>query len=248
MWHKILFTVLVTALFTGSNKSLAQSLSGYLVDTETNEFIPATHVINTRTYKGTLTNGNGAFSIELQWGDTIVFSNIAYRYFYFVYQDSSSALTDVIIEMEEQNYLLNEVGVYSYQLTTNEEKQIQIMKPSVPGNNQIKDEEIIKASALNPVDLLYNLFGSKPQELMELARLKEEDAYRHKLHENNNRKSVVSLTGLSYEELEAFMFYCKYSPVRMHSLNDYQFLLSVQRCYKQYVKEKEMEDFLNQFD
>lgn len=83
---------------------------------------------------------------------------------------------------------------------------------------------------------------------MMLAQLKAEDAYREKLEESNNRGSVVQLTGLSKDELEAFMFYCKFAPVRMQSLNDYEFLISVQQCYRLYVKEHEMESFLEQFD
>ncbi|MGK0407852.1 MAG: hypothetical protein ACJAZH_001677, partial [Roseivirga sp.] len=56
------------------------------------------------------------------------------------------------------------------------------------------------------------------------------------------------LTGLSQEELEAFMFYCKFARVNMYSLNDYEFLLSVQACYRHYVNERELEGFLDQFN
>jgi hypothetical protein len=44
------------------------------------------------------------------------------------------------------------------------------------------------------------------------------------------------------------MFYCKFARVNMYSLNDYEFLLSVQACYRQYVKERELDGFLDQFD
>ncbi len=242
-----IFGVLLV-LLTGVVETYAQELTGVVADSKTLEVIPGTHVINKRTLKGTLTNENGEFQLNLQWGDTIVFSNIAYKYFYFVYNDSSTALRNVVIQMEEQNYLLNEVSIFSYKLTSNEDRAIDLKKPVIPGNDKLGDGHMVKASPYNPAEFLYNLFGSKPRQLRILAQLKSEDYYRYKLEESNNRSSVIKLTGLTREELEAFMFYCKFAPVRMQTMNDYEFLMSVQRCYRQYVSDRELEDFLQQFD
>ncbi len=44
------------------------------------------------------------------------------------------------------------------------------------------------------------------------------------------------------------MFYCKFSGARMSTLNDYEFLISVQYCYQEYVRERRLEEFLEQFD
>ncbi len=226
----------------------AQELSGIVIDKKTREVVPGTHVINKRTLKGTLTNDQGSFTINIAWGDTIVFSNIAYQYFYFIYQDSLSLTEDVLVEMEEQNYLLSEVSIFSYELTTNKDKEIVLNEPLMPSGEDLSDGRLVRAGVQNPAEFLYNLFGSKPRQLRILAQLQAEDAYRLKLEESNNRSKVVELTGLSQEELEAFMFYCKFAPVYMSTLNDYQFLISVKRCFEQYVKERELEEFLQQFD
>lgn len=239
--------VLMSLIFPGGNLQ-AQELSGIVIDEKTQEVVPGTHVINKRTFKGTLTDETGRFSISLEWGDTIVFSNIAYQYLYFIYNDSSTALTDAVAELKEQNYLLSEVSIFSYKLTSNKDKEIVLKDPLIPGNEELGDGRIVRAGVQNPAEFLYNLFGSKPRQLRALAQLQAEDAYRRKLEESNNREIVVELTGLSQEELEAFMFYCKFAPVYMNTLNDYQFLLSVKRCFEQYVKERELEEFLEQFD
>lgn len=226
----------------------AQSLTGVVIDSKSHKVVPETHVINKRTLKGTLTNEQGHFSIHLEWGDTIVFSNIAYQYFYFVYNDSSTALKEVVVELKEQNYLLSEVSIFSYKLTTNEDKEIVLQKPLMPDNEELSDGHIVRAGISNPAEFLYNLFGSKPRQLRMLAQLKMEEAYRDKLKESNNRESVLALTDLELEELEAFMFYCKFAPVRMRTMNDYEFLMSVQHCFRQYVRERELEEFLQQWD
>lgn len=244
---KKIFSALLFVLFT-SPVLLSQQLSGVVIDERSHEQIPGTHVINKRTLKGTLTNEQGSFSLNIEFGDTIIFSNIAYQYFYFIYSDSSSALTDVVIELKEQNYLLSDVSIFSYKLTTNKDREMEIKPPKTPSNNQLSDGRIINASPANPAEYLYNLFGSKPRQLRMLAQLKAEDYYREVLEQNSNRENVTKLTGLTQEDLEAFMFYCKYSTARIYTMNDYEFLRSVQRCYQVYVNERELEGFLEQFD
>lgn len=244
---KKIFPILIVMIFT-SALARAQQLSGVVIDERSRERIPGTHVINKRTLKGTLTNESGAFELNISWGDTVIFSNIAYQYFYFIYTDSATALTDVVIELKEQNYMLSDVSIFSYKLTTNKEREMDIKPPKMPSNNELGDGRITKAGIGQPAEYLYNLFGSKPRQLRALAQLQAEDYYRQVLEQNSNRQKVEQLTGLTKADLEAFMFYCKYSSTRMRTMNDYEFLLSVQRCYRQYVEERELEGFLEQFD
>lgn len=230
---------------TGAAQSM---LTGWVIDAKTKETLPEVHVINKRSHKGTLTNGDGYFEIALQWGDTIIFSNIAYQYFHFVYRDSSTALTEVVISMEEQNYLLSEVAVTGYKLTTNKPRAVPLRKPNQPRNEELRSDEEMLNSLLTSGGMLYRLFSDRARQLALLRRLQLEDAYRAKLEESNNRVAVERLTGLDQSELEALMFYCKYAPGRISTLNDYEFLISVQYCFRQYLKDKEMESFLQQFD
>ncbi len=224
-----------------------ETLNGWVLDGKSQETVPGVHVINKRTLKGTVSDQDGYFELELIKGDSILFSNIAFKYLYFVYRDST-VLEDVVIQMEEQNYLLDEVSVFSYTLSTNKPRAMVLKKPAIKSNNEIRDRQPLEATLANPAEYLYNLFGSKPRQLRKLAQLKAEDAYREKLEESNNRESVIKLTGLRRDELEAFMFYCKYVPVGMNRLNDYEFLLAVQACFKRYMKDRELEGFLEQFD
>lgn len=247
---KLLSLVLILSGFGlfGQEIPMRKTLDGWVLDGHSKETVPGVHVINKRTLKGTITDANGYFEIDLALGDSIIFSSIAYKYFYFIYQDDSTQIKEVIVAMEEQNYLLDEVSVFSYELTTNKPKEMVLRKPAIPSNDEIEDPAIIQAGLSNPAEYLYNLFGSKPRQLRKLAQIKAEDAYRSKLEESNNRQSVMRLTGLDRDELEAFMFYCKYVPVNMNQLNDYEFLLAVQACFRRYMEDRELEGFLEQFD
>jgi hypothetical protein len=244
-------SVWVTCLIFLSSVTSAvaqKKLSGWVVDSLKKETIPAAHVVNKTTYKGTITDGDGFFSIKIKVGDTVVISNLGYQYYYFIYRDSTAALSDVVVKMVEENYLLSEVNVTSYKLTTNKPKAIPLKKPRIPANQELRSDLSMLASDLEAGGMIYAMFSSKAEQLAKLRQLQIEDSYRKKLERSNNRQSVIKLTGLSVNELEQFMFYCKFSAVNMHSLNDYDFLRNVQACFRSYVKEKELEGFLEQFD
>jgi hypothetical protein len=205
--------------------------------------LPNTHVINKRTFAGTITNGLGEFRMGARVGDTLVFSNVSFQFFY--HKVSGNEGNNLIVRMKTRNYLLNEVSVTAYKLTSNDPKTMPIGKPMIPRNEDIRTPEALAPTLGNPVDFLYYLFSRRPKQLEKLRQLQAEDYYRLKLTEGNNRAILVELTGLPREELEAFMFYCKYSDTFINTLNDYQFLQSLLQCYDQYVREQEVNQLLN---
>lgn len=224
------------------------TLSGWVIDEKEKDLLTGVHVVNKSTLKGTISDYNGYFKIALRPGDTVVFSNIGYQYHFFIFQDTVQVLEEVVVALKEENYLLSEVNVTSYKLTTNKPQEMRFEKPSIPQNNQLRSDLAMLKNSVESGGLIYRLFSNKAEQLAALQRLKIEDAYRKRLRESNNRENVMKITGLNQQELEAFMFYCKYSPVHMRHLNDYEFLLSVQRCFQAYIKDQELEGFLQQFD
>ena len=81
--------------------------------------------------------------------------------------------------------------------------------------------------------------------MRKLRELQIQDRYRHKLKEGNNREVLINMTGLSRDELESFMFFCKYSKTQISTMNDYDFLLSLMSCYEEYLRIQEREELLN---
>ena len=110
--------------------------------------------------------------------------------------------------------------------------------PRVPSNADIRIPEAVAPTLANPLDFLYYSFGKRPQQLAALRKLQQEDYYRRKLEEGNNRTILEDLTGIPKEEMAAFMFYCKYSETHIRTFNDYQFLVSLLLCYEEYEREK----------
>ena len=116
----------------------------------------------------------------------------------------------------------------------------------IPKNENLQQTEPLAPTLGNPVDYLYYLFSRRPKQLQELKRLYAEDYYKRKLQQGNNRDMLIKITGIPREELEAFMFYCKYSDVYIRTMNDYEFLMSLLACYDQYEREKAINKVLDE--
>ena len=215
---------------------------GTVVSQDSTKRLPNTHVINKSTYAGTITNGIGEFLMKAQVGDTLVFSNVSYQFFY--YQVTGKEGDNLLVKMQTRNYLLDEVSVTAYKLTSNDPKPMAIGEPMIPKNEDIFTPEPLAPTLANPIDFLYYLFSRRPKQLEKLRELHQQDYYKRKLQEGSNREILVQITGLPKEELEAFMFYCKYADTYINTLNDYEFLMSLLACYEEYEREKAVEQIL----
>jgi hypothetical protein len=238
-----LFSLLFLALFSHAQKVDSVLIYGTVVDQDSANLIPNTHVINKRTFSGTITNGIGEYMIPARIGDTLVFSNVSFQFYYHTVTGKEPE--NLVIKMKTRNYLLDEVSVTAYKLTSNDPKPMPIGTPMIPKTEDLRQPEPLAPTIANPVDYLYYLFSRRAKQLERLRTLQMEDYYRQKLREGNNREILVMLTGLPREELEAFMFYCKYSDTYINTLNDYEFLISLLNCYEQYERDKTVEKLLN---
>lgn len=217
------------------------TLEGFVRAEDNGEPIPQVYVVNLSTEESATSNSNGFFSIEMSRTDTLLLSHISFKYQQFVLPnigDEERWIT--VINLAPRSYLLEEIEVVEYQISTNRPRPMVLEEPNVPYEEDVVYPETSgRPGVSSPVDLLYWYFGSRPRQLRELQRLKEEDRYRRQLVEGNNREILQEITGLSPEELEAFVWTCKYRDIPISTLNDYDLLVSLLRCYAEYVQELE---------
>ncbi|GGH72859.1 hypothetical protein GCM10011318_17280 [Phaeocystidibacter marisrubri] len=232
MKYALLF--LLSTLTLGT--SAQTTLEGFVRAADNGEPVPSAYVVNKSSFKNVITNGLGFFSIEVEAGDSIVLSQISYNYTYYVVPDSLGKKHVEIIVMEPRNYLIDEVEVYAYNLTTNQPRAMKLEEPNVPLEGTYNTPTQLEPSISAPVDLLYWYFGSRPRQLRELQRLQKEDAYREQLRTGSNREILMEITGLSTQELEAFAWSCKYTGNTISTINDYELLVSLLNCYQDYVE------------
>ena len=230
----------------GQESDSSLVIYGQVLDDKTGKSISNAHVVNKRNFVGTVTNTNGYFYIELEYGDSIVVSSLGYDFYYYITHIKPIGV--VRMRLIERMYFLNEVNVASYKLTSNKPKQMKVGKPMIPKTSEIRYPNPTKATIANPIDLLYQMFNNKVKQLKVLRELQAQDSYKRKLQEGNNRELLTNLTGLSRQELEEFLFFCKYSEVQISTMNDYALLMTLMACYDEYLRIKEREDILQQYE
>lgn len=221
------------------------TLEGFVRAGDNGEPVPSVYVVNKSTYRNVVTNGLGYFSIEVSHGDTLVLSQISFNFTYYVVPENFTNRQVEIIVMEPRNYLIDEVSVYAYNLTTNQPRPMLLEKPNVPNEGEYQTPTLQKPNISAPADLLYWYFGSRPRQLRELQRLEQEDLYREKLRTGKNREILMEVTGLTAQELEAFAWSCKYTDHKISTVNDYDLLVGLLNCYQDYVEKLQREKLLN---
>ena len=247
-YKKFVFAV-VLALGCMPRAAVAQSyvLKGTVVDRDSSFAVPNSYVVNNKTYFGTVSNGIGYFEIPVSMGDTLVISNVGYQFYYLAIDSAlvTGIREELLIKLVPRNYLLDEVSIYA--ITSNNPRTMPKSEPRVPRNEDIRMPQAVAPTLANPLDLLYYSFGKRPKQLQALRQLQREDYYRQMLEEGSNRQIIEELTGIPKAEMEAFMFYCKYSETEIRTFNDYQFLVSLLDCYEEYEREKERQEALEKY-
>jgi hypothetical protein len=243
--------LLLLLFFVGSVSAQLDSLfllKGQVVAPDGKMPLPEVHVVNKNQTIGTVTNIRGMFALDVRPGDTVVFSNISFQYHYhFVtHQDSARAIRVV---MKDRSFMLDEVSIFTYELTTNQEKPMKMGKPMIPRTEDIKDPEP-KASSMfgSPVDYIYELFSKRQQQLRALQELKKQDAFREQLNKGKNREVLLQLTGLTVDELEQLLFFCRYSRNYINTASDYELLISLLSCFDEYQSVRQREQILDEWE
>ena len=118
------FLLVLLSLLT-LNPTLAQQrvvFEGYVSEEKTSERIPDVVIVNSRSEERIMTDRLGRFRIEARANDTLVFSRPGYGYRYQAARNADS----VRVTLPPRNYLLEEVPVTAYKLTSNLPRDIDL--------------------------------------------------------------------------------------------------------------------------
>jgi len=239
------FLLCLLASISGLQAQFVPPLFGKVIEAKSGLVIPGLYVVNTRTEQGVLTDKKGLFEIFADKGDTLIFSHLSFRF--TTHEITGEEPIGAEFKMYERNYLLDEVGIYSYALTTNRPKEIKLSKPYVPSNEDIIIPHHAPPGMSSPIDMLYERFGKTPRQLAELREQMRKDAFKQKLA-GKNREILSEITGMSEDEIRRFAFYCRYSTLTIMYATDYQLLESMMSCYDMYLEERAMQELLEEYD
>jgi hypothetical protein len=223
-------------------------LSGRVLNREDAQPIPNVNVIIKNELRGTFTDEDGYFSMEVLSSDTILFSSIEYELKMITLDHVDSRKHFVQVLMDLRVYRIPEVeveGLGNYDMLKRKIIEGENRRKSrerefvedAPENNTERPEQVAPTIA-SPFDYLYQLWGKRPQELRELEDLERGDAYRTLLNMRFNQHIVHELTGLVSPDLERFMARCRFSEEFVYTASDYEFYLAILDYYQHWQLEE----------
>ncbi|WP_440121636.1 carboxypeptidase-like regulatory domain-containing protein [Tenacibaculum sp. Ill] len=247
MQKQLLF--LVAIVFSISIQA-QDKLKGQIIDSESKKPLSAAHILNLNSVVGTITNEKGLFNLVAQANDTVLVSYLGYSSIKLKITNDLLKGNEVVISLEEKPEEVKEVVIKSTELIGVLEVDIkQVPKDrftrihinGLPQTYEVGRPQKISspiAKLLNPVDLVYNLFGKKPKQLKKLKKLKKEDDLRKMLAGKFDREVMMEYLEMDRAELNKLLSDCNYSEYFIKKASDLQLIEAVLNCYENYKTTK----------
>ncbi len=223
-----------------------QKLKGQVIHAETKKPLSAAHILNLNSVTGTITNEKGLFELTSKANDTVLVSFLGFSSIKLKVTNDLLKGNEVVISLREKPEEVKEVVIRSTKLIGVLEvdvKQVpkdrftRIHIDGLPQTYEIGRPQKISspiAKLLNPVDLVYNLFGKKPKKLKKLKKLKKEDDLRKMLAGKFDREVMMEYLEMDRQELNKLLSDCNYSDYFIKKASDLQIIEAVLNCYENY--------------
>jgi len=244
--QKTYFLLIVFLFLSIIGYSQNQKLKGQVIHAETKKPLSAAHIFNLNTVTGTITNEKGAFALTSKANDTVLVSFLGFASIKLKITNDLLKGNEVVISLIEKEEEVKEIIIKSTKLIGVLEVDVkQVPKDrftrihinGLPQTYEIGRPQKISspiAKLLNPVDLVYNLFGKKPKQLNKLKKLKKEDDLRKMLAGKFDREVMMEYLEMDRQELNKLLSDCNYSDYFIKKASDLQMIEAVLNCYENY--------------
>ncbi len=244
----VLFFCLAGIVCRAQENPTSQKVSGVVVNDNTMLAVPHVNIINLNRVKGTVSNEDGFFEIEVGVNDTLHFTLLGFRSLRVRVTNDWLKTRETTIYLTEKAIALEEVVVQPYKLTGYLEIDSKLIplrenyRYSISGLSQGYEAGEyspgafgrVLGSIFNPADMLYNFFGKRPRELKKLRQLRKDDTVRNLLESKYDRETISLLLGIDKNEIAEILQRCNYSDSFVQAANDLQIMDAISECYEEY--------------
>lgn len=249
MKYFVVFFFLVFSTVTFAQDQItSQKVTGYIYNDNTKTPLSGVNIININRVRGSRTDINGYFEIDIHPTDTLHLSLLGFQSLRVKVTNDWIKNKVAKIYLTEKAIALEEVVIRPFNLTGYLEvdsKTIPINKNyqySISGlNNGYEVGEYspgafgkVLGSIFNPADMLYNFFGKKSTELKKLKEIKKDETVRNLLESKFDRETLAVLLGIDKNEIPEILQRCNYSESFIQTANDLQIMDAISGCYEQY--------------
>ncbi|MBC8111068.1 MAG: carboxypeptidase-like regulatory domain-containing protein [Verrucomicrobia bacterium] len=233
----------MSALLSAQNPNiLSVKVSGQVLSrSDSNRITPlsAVNIYHKRRRIGTISDGNGFFSINLLRGDTIIFSRIGYgTVTYILPGNFPEKKVDIKLVMQEKPYTLREVKIVAVPPPKIGPLKKQPKYVYVPPTSSVRTLSNAGANqpglGIGPISLLYDAFSKRAKEKRLVAVLLEKDAKEKAYQARLNPDYVSELTGFYGSELDEFMAFCQPPTDFVLAAEEYDLVVAIVDCQKKF--------------
>lgn len=242
------FTVLFLFWIAAVSAQEPATVSGIILNDNTMRPLANVNIINVNKVRGTTTDENGRFALEISVNDTLHLSLIGFKSLRIRATNDWIKNKTATILLTEKAIALEEIVVRPYNLTGYLEIDSKLIperenhRYSISGLPQGYEAGEyspnafgrVLGSIFNPADALYNFFGKKPKELKKLREMKKDDTVRNLLESKFDREMISVLLGIDKNEIPEILTRCNYSESFIQTANDLQILDAISQCYEEY--------------
>jgi hypothetical protein len=250
----------LTSTYTFSQNTSRSELTGTII-VERNDKEGVT-VFNSSSGKGTVTDKDGKFIIEVALNDRIEFSALQFKDFAVVITQQMIDAKEITVFLIEQVNKLDEVLILPYNLTGNlafDASNIELMNPNLDalyfglGNldkfeftpdhlSEIKNIAINENRLVNGVDVV-NVFGKLLIPIFKSKKPKNETPVYNKssILEVYSKEYLTKMLSIKDEDVVKFVYYVEendFDPSLLDPSKELEFITYIKQQEKQFIKIK----------
>ena len=217
-------------------------LRGYVIGSDTNNTVPLANILKRPSGERFISNRYGAFGIQLNENDTLIFSVIGYQNLVLPLKKYvMNQLTDPIrVKLKSTSYRLKEVEVnYNQRKRDSLARQAaKILKTSPLLNNYQHVNSWVTGSSGSVITDLFAGGNRQLQQYIKLQRLVELYQEQMMVDERYTNSIILRSTNLKPDEVLEFKKFCNLPHYFILNSNDYDLVLAIRACYAEFARQK----------
>ncbi|WP_321997935.1 hypothetical protein [Draconibacterium orientale] len=216
-------------------------LKAKILSSSDSSAVPYANIINHRTHSGTITNGDGIFTLEMLNIDSLEITSVGYKTFILKVPSYYTGYEMLTFYMDPVLYNVGEVTVEgeARQLDYFEHGNPTDLDPTLRGD-AFNEKPPIIAALVSPLSFA-QYYGKrekrKRQVREDMAIMKNWDMH----SKNYNKEMVMKLTGLNEAYADTFMMWFNGQNVLPYTASEYQVRESVVQYYKLFKLDYDIE-------
>ena len=219
-------------------------LSGTILDAESGNALAGVHIISQRK-AGTTTDFDGNFAMEVSKGDTVLITHVGYNHYLVPIPPNSQDELNLTIGLTPSLLELDEITIYQWPATVSEFKQ-RILATEVEEEGHViipgsyyGPPKPVNPGFGSPISFIQSKLSKKIRRRREFLKKRLELDSNRRARSRYNTEYVKEITGIKDKlELEKFMEYCKFTDRFLGDVNDYDLIVAINQCYRDFKSDR----------